>query len=147
MKSLFEPDDREELLTRLAKLTPHSPARWGKMTATQMLAHLSDPLRGAMGEIKVAPQSGPFGLFPLKQLIIYVLPFPKSAPAAPEFIHQEKGDWDKYLADFHATLNRFVARGPDARFEPHPAFKKLSGEAWAILSWRHIDHHLKQFGA
>ncbi len=73
---------RQYLCHRVALLTTETKARWGKFTAAQMVAHLNDAMRMASGELPVKPKKLPIRYFALKQLILYVLPFPKGAPTA-----------------------------------------------------------------
>jgi hypothetical protein len=101
----------------------------------------------ALGDLPVAAKATPIRYPPLKQLIVYVAPFPKNVPTAPELLARAPGDWS---SDVHALLglvDRVVARGPSARWPDHPAFGRLSPRAWGVLMYRHMDHHLRQFGA
>ncbi|MBI1790926.1 MAG: DUF1569 domain-containing protein [Acidobacteria bacterium] len=146
MKTLWDPSVQAEILARFGKLDQQRPPQWGKLSAAGMLFHVTEPLRAAMGEVSVASKSGPLRYFPLKQLIIYWLPFPKGAPTAPEFLRKEAGDWERDMAQLKAVLERFVARGSGGPWHPHPAFGELTGKDWGVLTYRHLDHHLRQFG-
>ena len=86
MATLWNDADRQALVTRLRNLTPEATAKWGRLTARGALAHLHDATRMALGELVVKPKKLPIRYPPLKQLIIYVVPFPKSAPTAPELV-------------------------------------------------------------
>src|SRR5690242_8012845 len=86
MTSFWDSGAREDICRRVEQLTPAATAQWGKFTATKMLAHLNDALRMASGELPVAPKNMPLRYWPIKQLVIYVLPFPKGAPTAPELL-------------------------------------------------------------
>lgn len=116
------------------------------MTALQMVAHLSDSLRMASGEIEVAPKRVPIRFAPLKQLVLYVLPIPKGAPTSPELIGRKPGDWSAEIAGLREQLNGVVERGAEALAPAHPAFGRLSAKQWGVLIYRHMDHHLRQFG-
>jgi hypothetical protein len=146
MKTIWDASVRQELRQRLGRLTPAAPRRWGTMSAPQMVTHLVDSLRMVLEEIPVAPKKLPIRFTPLKQLIIYWLPFPKGAPTAPELVSRLPADWPTECATLLALLERFGERGPQARWPDHPAFGKLTGRAWGVLVYRHMDHHLKQFG-
>ncbi|MFN0170035.1 MAG: DUF1569 domain-containing protein [Bryobacteraceae bacterium] len=146
MKTIWDPAARAELLERLDKLTPRHKVRWGSMTATQALLHLADPMRGALGEIEVQSKPGPFRHPLVRHAIIYWMPWPKGAPTAPEFIHKEEGDWQQARQALRDTIVRFAARGQTGSFRPHPAFGAISAKDWGALQWRHLDHHLRQFG-
>lgn len=145
MKSIWVKADRERLEHRLDILSVNAQPKWGKFTAPQMVTHLNEALRMGLGELPVKPRKTPFKKFPLKQLIIYALPFPKGAPTAPELLSGEAREWNGEVSRFKDLLSRF-ATGSHTRMPEHPAFGKLSRNAWGRLGYRHIDHHLKQFG-
>jgi hypothetical protein len=148
MKTIWETHAQREIHDRLKTLTADRRGRWGKMTSQQMVCHLTASLRMALGDLKVAPKKLPIRYPPLKQLIIYLAPFPKNAPTAPELIvTATPHEWTRDVDGLQTQLDRFVARGRDATFIDHPAFGTLTPRAWGVLVYRHMDHHLKQFGA
>ena len=146
MKNLWDANAREELSERISLLTPDVSPRWGKLTARGMIAHLVDTLKMAIGEIKVREKKLPIRFTPLKQLIIYGPPFPKNSPTAPELILRQAEDWDGECETLRQTMEAFAARPETRRLPNHPVFGKLSRRTWGALSYKHIDHHLKQFG-
>jgi len=112
-----------------------------------MVVHLTDALRMASGELPTAPKNMPLLRYPpVKQLILYCLPFPKGAPTAPELLARKPGEWTAEIGQLRDQLDQFVRRGPSAAMKVHPLFGRLSGRAWGTLVYRHMDHHLKQFG-
>lgn len=128
-------------------MTPEARAEWGKFNATEMLAHLNDAMRMAMGELPVAPKKMPLRYFPLKQLIIYALPFPKSAPTAPELLARCNGaQFEQERVEFRKIVERIAAKPASDAWPEHPAFGRLTHRAWGVLKYRHADHHLRQFG-
>jgi uncharacterized protein DUF1569 len=145
--SLWQLHTRRTLQSRLATLTPQTRGRWGKMSATEMVTHLGDSLRMAIGELPCAPKTTPLRYFPIKQLVVYWAPWPKGAPTAPELIARAPASWTTEITGLTALVDRVAARGPDGPFAEHPAFGALTGRAWGVLMYRHIDHHLRQFGA
>jgi uncharacterized protein DUF1569 len=148
MKTLWDDSARRELRDRIAQLSPNANRRWGKMSAPQMLAHLVDAMRMANGDIRIPSRKMPIRFTPLKQLIIYVAPFPKGAPTAPQIIERVATDWPSECATLCRTMEQFAERDRARTPMPeHPAFGKLTARAWGVLCYRHIDHHLKQFGA
>jgi hypothetical protein len=112
-----------------------------------MVCHLADSLKMAMGDLKVARKTLPIRYPPLKQLIIYWAPFPKSAPTAPELLAREPREWSRDIGDVQELLERAASARTTDTWPEHPAFGKLSTRAWGVLIYRHMDHHLKQFGA
>jgi hypothetical protein len=105
-------------------------------------------MRMALGELEVLPKISLLAAWPVKKLIIYVVPFPKSAPTAPELLPTAGGDFGEAKATFAETLDRLVAAGedPEFRWAPHAAFGRLTPADWGALIDKHIEHHWKQFG-
>jgi hypothetical protein len=147
MPSLWQPEARARLRTRLAALRPDAGPLWGKMNAQQMLAHVNDALRMATGELPVKPRKLPVRFWPIKQLMIYVLPFPKGVPTARELLARIDGaQFAQETAAFPAELEKFASQPAHARLPAHPAFGPLTRRAWGVLAYRHVDHHFRQFG-
>src|SRR5215204_2250128 len=85
MRSILKENDRAEIVNRLRALSVSSNGRWGSMDVARMLQHLRLSARMALGELEVpSANKRVFQVFPVKHLILYVLPFPKGAPTAPE---------------------------------------------------------------
>jgi hypothetical protein len=147
MPTFWDSAARDALCRRVEQLTPDARAQWGKFTASKMVAHLNDALRMATGDLPVAPKNLPLRFWPIKQLVIYVLPFPKSAPTAPELLARgEAAELHTEQAAFRGLASHVAAKAADETWPPHPAFGDLSHKAWGVLIWRHTDHHLRQFG-
>lgn len=146
MPTLFEEPARLAVLQRLGRLTPASAPRWGRMNAAQMLAHCAAQLRLGLGELPCVDRRLPFRYFPLKQLIVYLLPFPRGVPTAAELVVSDEREYDAEHQRLTTLIARFGASGARREFPPHPAFGRLSRRAWGVLAYRHLDHHLRQFG-
>ena len=146
MKSMFQDSTQREMADRLARLPPDRQAQWGRMTAPRMVAHVAQSFRSAVGELPVKSKKLPLRYSPLKEIIIYWLPFPKNAPTAPELLAREPGDWASDVAALQALMQRFGKMDPKSAFPEHAAFGRLSGAQWGILMYRHTDHHFRQFG-
>lgn len=145
MRTMWDGEARGELLARVKRLTPQAKGRWGRMNAPQMVAHLVNSGRMALGELPVRPKNLPIRFPPLRELIIYALPFPRNAPTAPELVDRTPAEWASEQAALLEVMERVAARKGQG-FPPHPAFGRLSPHAWGVLLYRHADHHLKQFG-
>lgn len=146
MPKVWEPARKEELLARLEALQPDTRAKWGKFTPSRMLMHCANGMEAGLGELKLTPRNGPLRFWILKKLIIYVAPWPHGAPTAPELIPDGEPDFALAKTAFEASLNRFIAAGPKGKFVPHAAFGELTPGDWGALTYRHIDHHWRQFG-
>jgi hypothetical protein len=147
MRTFWDAAAREDFCRRVDRLTPGAMPQWGKFNATQMLAHLNDAMRMSMGELPVKSKNMPLRYPPLKQLIIYALPFPKGAPTAPELIARGgEAQFAEEQAAFRTLAERLGKKSADGQWPEHPAFGRLSYQAWGVLAFRHTEHHLKQFG-
>jgi len=145
MKSLWQEDSRRELTSRLERLSPESKAMWGRMNASQMVAHLTNSLLMTKGELQVKSKHLPIRYPPIKQLIVYWLPFPRRAPTAPELIGREPNAWPIESGNLRTLIDEFPS--PESQnFPEHPLFGPLTPKAWGVLGYRHIDHHFRQFG-
>ena len=147
MATFWDRTTREDLCRRITRLTPDTKPRWGKFTAAQMVAHLNDAMRMATGELLVQPKKLPIRYFPLKQLLLYVVPFPKGAPTAPELLARcDAADLKTEQTEFVSLAERVAAKSGADRWPDHPAFGSMSHAAWGQAIKKHTEHHLKQFG-
>jgi hypothetical protein len=148
MKSLFDPDVNKEILERIDKLTPDAQAQWGKMNISQMLTHAQRPLKVAYGELLL--KRGLIGLLfggLAKKSLLKPEPFKKNLPTDPNFVVKDTRVFEEEKENLRSLVIRFAKNGPDGLTkDPHPFFGKLTVEEWDVLQWKHLDHHLRQFG-
>ena len=144
-KSLLDPEVAHEMLSRLDRLAPTAKGGWGRMSVAQMLHHVAGGLRMATGDLAIPRRPGPLRLFPIKQLVVFVLPFPRNAPTSPALIFKEEFDFDAERAAVRDLLSSFAKRDI-LSWPEHPAFGPLNREQWGVMAWKHVDHHLRQFG-
>jgi hypothetical protein len=137
---------RASILARIDTLTAESTPAWGRMNVSQMLTHITDALRMTFGEIRVKDKHIPLiRHFPFKQLVLYVLPFPKGSPTAPELLARVPDSFDAERAQCKAYVARFANLNGTHAFAPHPIFGPLTESEMGTLVYKHIDHHLRQF--
>ncbi len=148
MKTLFEPSDREPLLRRLEALQPDSPRQWGTMNAAQMLCHCSLALETGTGDRPMKQKLIGKLLMPFfRNSILGEKPFKKNSPTDPSFVVTNQRDFAAERGRLFALIQRFVERGPSAAgTETHAFFGRMTGKEWGELMYKHIDHHLQQFG-
>jgi len=146
MRSLYREELRGELKERLGRITPDTRPRWGRFDAPKMVVHCSDALRMALGRIPAKRKQVPIRYPPLKQLFVYVLPWPKGAPTAAELLERAPADWDAEIATLLELLDAAGSVPRDFEWPEHPAFGRMSRRAWGVLGYRHLDHHFRQFG-
>lgn len=148
MGSILNERDRTAICSRMRSLSASSTARWGRMNLTGMLEHLRLSAQMAVGELAVASSNKrAFQVFPLKHLILYVLPFPKGAPTATELLPGAAETVEEERAAVLALLDRIGAGPQEGAGPAHPLFGPMSRREWGAVTYKHVDHHLKQFGA
>ena len=148
MPSMLEAHTRARMLERLASLTPDARARWGRMSASQMVAHLDAQMRDILGELSVKPRPKQFRNPVLQWFIIEVMPWPRGKlPTAPEYVIASPGELSSLVAALRTRLEAWAARGEHDAGAVHPLFGPLSGRMLGKLLHKHWNHHLEQFGA
>jgi len=148
MGSILNETDRAAITSRVRSLSSSSTRRWGTLDVTGMLKHLHLSALMALGEMEVpSANKRVFHVFPFKHLLLYVVPFPKGAPTAPRL----KPDGAASIEEERAALLELIERlgtGPrDGAGPDHPLFGPLTWREWGVVTYKHADHHLKQFGA
>lgn len=146
VKNLFDPAVKQEIVNRINNLTAQSQRQWGKMDAAQMLAHLQLPIGIALGTHQ---PKGSFLLRLIGPLFKSKLwdnkPYKHGLPTDPTFIMTGTSkDFAKEKQALLDMVNRFSESSIVG--EKHPIFGKLTKENWSKATWKHIDHHLRQFG-
>ena len=145
--TMWDPSLRSSFSERVKKLNRDTKAGWGKFSASGMLAHLNDSYRMATGELKVKSKNLPLRYPVIKQLVIYVAPFPKSAPTAPELLARcDAAVLDDEKKALDAMFAKLAAVNPGDALPEHPAFGVLTYRAYGVLMARHTEHHFRQFG-
>ncbi len=147
--SLFDPAGLAAILARIERLQPNAKRQWGKMALPQMLAHCQQPLRVATGELPLKRSliGFLFGRLAKKKLLAPA-PWKPGLPTAPEFKIEGQRDFAKEKLALLDIVRRFGKAGPGGITKlPHPFFGRLTTDEWQALQWKHLDHHLRQFGA
>jgi hypothetical protein len=151
MKTMARPQDKAEIVRRLKAVRPDCSRRWGKMSAHQMVCHLSDAFRFVIHEKPASPATGFVQATIIKWIALYTpLPWPEGVPTRPEMDQEDGGtkpsDFAADLAALEALLERVTTPASDHRWPAHPIFGKMSEAAWMRWAYLHVDHHLRQFG-
>jgi hypothetical protein len=150
MTNLFDVTVANQVKTRLEKLQPQTERRWGRMTAAQMLAHCSVSMQWAVGE--VVPEKGALPARLVGRLIKRLVfrnddPLRRNSPTAKSLIVADERDLPKEREQLSGLISKFAAQGAaGCTKNPHSFFGKMTPEQWAILMYKHLDHHLRQFG-
>jgi hypothetical protein len=147
--SLYPGPERVTLLARIGSVRADSPRQWGRMEPGQMLAHCQVALRVALGEQHI-PRAFLGILFGrlAKRHLMQDGPLRRNLPTGPEFRCAPGRDLERERAELQALVRRYGEGGPAALSgQAHPFFGPLSVAEWDTLQWKHLDHHLRQFGA
>jgi Protein of unknown function (DUF1569) len=149
MKSMFDPPVATEVRDRLATLRPDSARVWGKMIPAQAMAHCAISLESATGQRKlkrvfIGRLIGPL----VKRLALSDdKPMVRNSPTAPELVVADERNFDVERARVAALVDQFAAAGPaGCTTRPHAFFGSLTPDEWGALMYKHLDHHLRQFG-
>ena len=148
--TLLHPDARADILRRIEALTPESERRWGRMTAHQMVCHLSDACRAALGERRLPCIGTLWERTVIRWLAIHTnAQWPQGVRTVPEVDQEFTGtrptEFASDIGDLRCLIQRF--NGAEAQLSgDHPLFGALSATEWGRFSYRHADHHLRQFG-
>jgi len=149
MRNLFEKEAADEVCSRIDKLQPMMQRQWGKMDVAQMMAHCSAALDMAAGKINpsrifIGRILGPL----VKPIYTNEKPFSKNNPTDKQLLVSDQRDFareqerlKRCVQDFHSGGEAKCTR------HPHPFFGTLKPDQWARGMYKHLDHHLRQFGA
>lgn len=147
MATIFDPQACNSLLQRVSMLTADRPAQWGRMTAPQMICHLTASLPTSADGPQATASPSALSRFPFNWIVIHLLPWPKGkVESPPEFLLLAPTNWDADLARLCAALEGVAARGPGGAWPSSPVFGRIGGRTWGALLGKHFDHHLRQFG-
>ncbi|MBY5951574.1 DUF1569 domain-containing protein [Algoriphagus marincola] len=149
MQNIFDPSTTSELIARIESLKPDSQPLWGKMSVDQMLAHCS--VAYEMDYTDKHPKPNALMRFLLKTFVksgvVNEKPYPKNARTAPVFIIADRRDFEKeknQLIDYLKKTQELGAQHFEGK--ESPSFGPMTAQEWNNLFYKHLDHHLTQFG-
>ena len=148
MESLFDKQGNQNIVDRINQLTPITLSQWGKMTVSQMLEHCQQPIKVSFGTLELKPNliSFLFGKSAKKQMLTQPR-FKRSLPTVKQFKITHEPNFDEARKELIEMVSQYANLGHGAiKVTKHPFFGNMSMEEWDILQWKHLDHHLKQFG-
>ncbi len=147
--SIYDISTTQLLHARIDKLTENSQGVWGKMTVGQMLSHCAVPYEQILGLNTIQPPLFMriiLKLF-LKKSMINEVPYKQNLPTAPSFIRTEQFDVTEEKIRLKDLIKTIQEMGAEKLAEtPSLSLGKLTATEWNNLLYKHIDHHLKQFG-
>jgi len=150
MNNIFLKEEADAIVARIRKLSPSQQRQWGKMTVDQMLAHCNVPYAYTY-EPEQFKRPGAIRKFILQHLVKkYVVneqPYKQGGRTAPEFVINNNRNFEKEQALLISNIQKTQALGA-AYFEgrAHFSFGKMTAAEWNNMFYKHLDHHLRQFG-
>ncbi len=150
MKTLDQDMDYQELLKRLASLREDSARQWGSITSNQMICHMVDTFRNAMGNRPVKQIDFFFSRTVMKWgSLWFPIPWPKGLKTLPELDQSAGGtppsDFAQDMETLRELMEKFRANPQNFISPPHPLLGPLTRKEWMRLMYLHLDHHLRQF--
>ena len=148
MKTVFDSDTHGELVDRLGKLTSDAERQWGKMSPAQMMEHTARTLEMATGQ-KPMQQAfiGKAIGWIFKNRFLGEKPFPQNSPTGPTLIIKDEPDFEATRARLRGLVMDFHGLGESGTDgNIHGFFGPLTGKQWGETQYKHVDHHLRQFG-
>lgn len=139
-------DGHQSILQRVQSLGASATPQWGKLTLAQMLAHCHKPLQVATGklELKRGLMGKLLGGWAKKKFVVSDAPFGRNGPTDPKFLDASAVDVEAERATLIDLIQEYVKGGP--KCSVHPFFGPMDERDWDRLMWKHLDHHLRQFG-
>jgi len=148
MKSIFNLDDKNDIINRIDQLHPDSKPMWGKMSVSQMLAHCIVPTKISSGEIgsKQTFLGKLFGNIAKKRMLASEQ-MKKGLPTDPSFVIKHSPDFYESQEQLKAAIeNLYITDKTELLQRKHPFFGRMTLDEWGVLNYKHYDHHLQQFG-
>lgn len=146
MESLFNEQAYQEIIARIDSLSENSQRNWGKMTVGQMAWHCQVPLKIAVkNKTNNAKGNLLLRLF-FKKSLYNDRPWRKGLPTASLAKAKEDKDFEQERKKLKALVEEVHLLRNRQEWNPHPLFGPLTHEQWGKLQYKHLDHHLRQFG-
>ena len=149
MKHLHQREALVESLSRIDKLQATSQRQWGKMDVAQMMAHCSAALEMASGRLNpprmfIGRLLGPF----VKPIYTNEKPFSRNNPTDKRLVVSDQKEFLREQEQLKLKVHQFHEGGESqCTRHPHPFFGALTPQEWSRGMYKHLDHHLRQFGA
>ena len=147
--NLFEKENVDQVLTRINKLTPETKPLWGTMNASQMLAHCSVTYEYVYETTYPKPKGIKKFLLKtfLKPFVVGEKPYKKNVRTGADFLKTSDHDFEiekKKLCDYIIQTQELGEKHFDGK-DSH-SFGPLTVNEWNTMFYKHLDHHLSQFG-
>jgi hypothetical protein len=149
MKNLFEKETINEVIGRIGNLQPAAQRQWGKMDVARMMAHCSGALDMASGKLNPPRMLIGWIIGPLvRPIYTNEKPFSRNNPTDKNLVISDTRDFAREQERLKICVREFHQGGEEkCTRHPHPFFGALTPTEWSRGMYKHLDHHLRQFGA
>ncbi len=146
MKNIFDNQTYEELLKRINSLSNISSRLWGRMEVAQMLHHSQAPFNIMLDHNNYNLKSNFLAKTFFKKTMYSDKHWARNLPTVPAFKVTEDKDFKTEKAALLRLLEEAHNKKSAKKIKPHPVFGEFTKEEWGKLQFKHLDHHLRQFG-
>ena len=146
MKNLFEEPVYNEIRERLDKLSESSERQWGKMTHGQMLHHCQGPFNIILGKNDYGMKTNWLAILIFKKSLYNDKLWKKNLPTAKFLKETEPRDFTTEKKQLETLLDELHSQREREHWPDHPGFGKFTKQQYGQMQYKHLDHHLRQFG-
>jgi hypothetical protein len=149
LPNIFDKNVAEDVISRINKLKPDTQPLWGKMNVSQMLAHCNVPYEMVYEDKHPKPNF--LMKFILKTFVKSGVtnekPYKRNAQTAPAFLIRDERDFETEKNRLINYIHKTQELG-EAHFDNKAShsFGNLNIREWNNMFYKHLDHHLTQFG-
>ena len=150
LPNIFSRNVSDDVIRRINTLSPQTQANWGKMTVDQMLAHVNVSYEMAFEDKHPKPNF--FMRLILKSFVKKIVtnetPYKRNSQTAPAFLIRDVRNFELEKSRLIGFINKTQKLG-EAHFDGKESlsFGALTKTEWNNMFYKHLDHHLTQFGA
>jgi hypothetical protein len=146
MENIFDKNTFDAIQSRIGNLSKDTRAQWGKMNVGQMMHHCQGPLNIILEkeDYDVKPNWLINLLF--KRSMYNDKLWKKNMPTLKAFRENEPRDLNQERLQLVELLDELGSQRDREDWQDHPAFGKFNKEQWGKMQYKHLDHHLRQFG-
>ena len=146
MKSIFDEKVYNEIVSRVNNLNANSKGQWGKMTIAQTVWHCQIPLKVVIKNKKIDKKGNPLIRWFFKKALYNDKPWRKNLPTSSFAKAKEDKDFNTELETLQKLIQEVYNVRDRKDWNPHPIFGSFTPQQWGQMQYKHLDHHLRQFG-
>jgi hypothetical protein len=146
MKSIFEEDTYNDVLQRINNIRENAAPEWGKMQAGQMFSHTKIPFEIVLEKRPPVGKSNFLMKLIFKKMMYNDKLFKKNMPTPKRFKISSDKDFNIEKQDLINSINDFYSQREKTDWPDHLMFGKFTADQTGQMMFKHLDHHLRQFG-